>query len=164
MKKLLHNSLGVVCTVILASLVSLTVVDILGRYCFNTPVAGAYELTKLMLAALIFSALPLTTFNGEHVEVDILYDMASAFSKRLMQALSSVVAGGALLAVSWRLAIQALKLDHDGAVTEALSLPLAPIAWIGSLAAGFSGLLAILYLVQFSLSEKMIRVRSSDDD
>ena len=37
----------------------------------NRPFGGAYELTQILLAALVFAALPLTSTDGGHVEVDL---------------------------------------------------------------------------------------------
>ena len=54
------------------ALIGLTCVDVVARYAFNSPVNGAYELTELLLASLIFLALPLTTAAGEHIEVELL--------------------------------------------------------------------------------------------
>ena len=64
--------LGLACLCVLAGLIGLTCVDVVARYAFNSPVNGAYELTELLLATLIFLALPLTTAAGEHIEVELL--------------------------------------------------------------------------------------------
>jgi len=154
-RHLLHYGLGAFCTILLAGLVSLTVIDVIGRYWFNAPVSGAFEMTQLMLAALIFAALPLTTYAGEHVEVDIFYDMASKLSKKLMRIFGAIVSAISLGVISWQLAHHASKLASDGAVTDALSLPLAPIGWLGAVTAALSGLLALIYLAQFSLADEM---------
>jgi len=155
-RRLLHNALGIVCTCLLAGLVGLTVFDVIGRYWFNAPVSGAFELTQLMLGALIFAALPLTTEAGEHVEVDIFYEMVPVLIKRLMRILGACISAVALWIIAWRLAHHAAKLSSDGAVTDALSLPLAPIGWFGAGAAALSGVLAIAYLARFSLADEML--------
>ena len=52
---------------VLMAMVALTVVDVVARYLFNSPVNGAFELTEMMLATVVFLALPLTTAAGEHI-------------------------------------------------------------------------------------------------
>ena len=47
---------------LLFCLMTLTCVDVIGRYFFSMPVTGGFELTEMMLAALIFVGLPLVTF------------------------------------------------------------------------------------------------------
>ena len=64
--------LGYVAGILLFCLMTLTCVDVIGRYFFNTPVTGGFELTEMMLAALIFFGLPLVTIRNEHVTVDLL--------------------------------------------------------------------------------------------
>ena len=51
--------LGYVAGILLFCLMTLTCIDVIGRYFFNTPVTGGFELTEMMLAALIFFGLSL---------------------------------------------------------------------------------------------------------
>ncbi len=139
----LHYGLGGCCTLLLAALAGLTVVDVIGRYWFNAPVAGAFELTQMMLCALVFAALPLTTRAGEHVEVDIAYGLVGASLQKGMRVLGATVSAVVLWAIAWRLALHALRLAEDGAVTNAMSLPLAPLAWFAAATAAVSGGLAL---------------------
>ena len=39
----------------------ITAVDVAGRYLFNKPLAGGFELTEMLLAALIYCGLPLVS-------------------------------------------------------------------------------------------------------
>src|SRR4029077_1450758 len=65
-------ALGVIAAVLLFGLMVLTCVDVVGRYFLNRPVYGAFEITEMLLAALIFLGLPLVTLRNEHVNVDVL--------------------------------------------------------------------------------------------
>ena len=42
----------------------------LGRYVLNKPLTGGFELTEMMLAALIFCGLPLVSQRREHIVID----------------------------------------------------------------------------------------------
>ncbi len=120
--------------------------DVIGRYWLNSPLAGAFELTQLMLGALVFAALPLTSSAGEHVAVDMAYEVVRESVKRLMRILGAVVSAVALGAIAWRLALHAMRLAEDGAVTNALSIPLAPLGWFAAVSAALSALLVLLQL------------------
>jgi len=142
--------LGTAAGCLLIALTLLTVIDVIARYAFNAPVRGGYELTELMLGALIFLALPITTAHGEHVEVD-LGDFL--FGPRAMSAVSRVVGllSAFILAIfAWRLFVHGLRLAHDGAVTNSLSLPLSPLAFGASLSCALS---CVVMLIR-SLSRK----------
>ena len=68
-RRVLDFSLGGCCALMLIGLVALTVADVIGRYVLNAPLPGAFELTELMLGALVFAALPIAAFSEEHVEM-----------------------------------------------------------------------------------------------
>ncbi|MBC6405940.1 MAG: TRAP transporter small permease [Rhodospirillales bacterium] len=135
--------LGGCCALLLAGLTAVTVVDVIGRYWFDSPLIGAFELTQLMLCGLIFSALPLTTRAGEHIEVDLLFGNLPRPLQSLFRVLSRLISAVVLAVIAWRLMQQAIRLDRDGAVTNALSLSLAPLAWFAALLAALSAILAL---------------------
>ena len=64
--------LGGFAAVMLAILVGLTVVDVVGRYFFNAPIPGGYEITQILMAAIIFGGLPAVSRLESHITVDLL--------------------------------------------------------------------------------------------
>ena len=110
--------LGLACLLVLAAMIGLTCVDVIARYLFNSPVNGAYELTQLLLASLIFLALPLTTAAGEHIEVELLDGLKS----RVFKYLGAICAGVATIAVFLVIAVElfehAEKLQRRGQRSE----------------------------------------------
>ncbi len=144
--RLLDWSLGGCCALLLAGLTGLTMVDVIGRYWFDAPLTGAFELTQLMLCALIFAALPLTTAAGEHIEVDLFYSRMPRGLQSFVHLLGAGISALVLGVIAWRLAEHALRLAHDGSVTNALAVPLAPLAWFAALLAALSAALALLRL------------------
>ncbi len=133
--------------VLLAILAGLTVVDVVGRYWFNAPISGAFEITQMVLGALIFAALPLTTISGEHIEVDMAYGLSPPLVKSAMRIIGAGLAAIVLWVIAWRLGAHAIRLVTDGSVTNALSIPLAPFGWFAAASAALSGVLALLRLV-----------------
>lgn len=158
--RVLDRWLGGVCTVLLVGMAGLTLADVILRYGLNSPVPGAFEITQLMLATLIFSALPLTTGAGDHVEVDIFYGLANNTWRRIMRVLGDGISCIALSVISWRLLVHANKLFEDGSVTNELFLPLAPVGWIGAATALLSAILAFLRLIAHAKNpDKIIKGR-----
>ena len=51
---------------------AITTVDVIGRYMFNWPLRGAFEITELLLLMLIFAGLPLVSQADEHVTLDFI--------------------------------------------------------------------------------------------
>lgn len=135
---------GIAVTLILVAMVSLTVADVIGRYAFNRPINGAFELTEIMLATVIFLALPLTTARGEHIQVELLTTTRMPRFNQLLDLLPTVATGIILAVISWRVWIHAEKLRHDGAVTNSLSLPLSAIGYLAAISCALSACLVVL--------------------
>ena len=64
--------LEVVAAVTLLILMLLTCTDVLGRYLFDNSLDAASELTEICIAILVFAEMPIITWRGGHVVVDIL--------------------------------------------------------------------------------------------
>lgn len=143
----LDLGLGGSCAFLLMGLVFLTVVDVVGRYVLTAPLPGAFELTELMLGALVFAALPLATVTGEHVAVDALHDASPPRLRTAMVWLGGLASAAALWVIAWRLAVYSTRLANDEAVTDALLVPLAPLGWFAAAMAALSGVLAVVRLV-----------------
>ena len=59
---------------ILALMMFLTVVDVVGRYVFNMPIDGAFELTEFMMAIFVPFALVYCERQKSHIAVDLVFD------------------------------------------------------------------------------------------
>src|SRR5258708_9345591 len=79
----LDRALGAAAAVLLFYLMALTTADVIGRYIFNWPLRGAFELTELLLLTLIFAGLPLASRADEHVTLDFI-DMILSDNCRLL--------------------------------------------------------------------------------
>lgn len=141
----LDRGLAVVCGGLILALTGLTVLDVILRYVFNAPVSGAFELTEVMLAALIFAALPLTTDRDGHVTVEIIDTALPHRGRKVMRLIGDVVSAAVLCLFAWRLALQALRLAEDGTTTFTVGVPMAPLAWFAAAACLLSALVAILH-------------------
>ena len=132
--------LGPAAAVLLFGMSVMTTADVVGRAVSGVGVPGSYELTALMMAALIFVALPLTTERGEHVTVDLLDHVlprrVAQGLARIMDLLGAVV----LAALAWQLWVRGTSLAADGAFTDRLRVPLAPVAYLASLCTGVAAL------------------------
>ena len=144
----LERGLGACAGAVLLAMMGLTATDVVARYLFDAPIDGAFELTELMLAALIFLALPLTTASRGHVEVDLLEYMAGRGVNRTARALGMGLSALVLAVIAWRLAVQGLQLWRDGAVTNTLEVPLFLLAFLGAATLALSAAIALALALQ----------------
>jgi len=140
--QLLQNTLGIGAALILFSLILVTCVDVVGRYFFSSPLSGAFEITELLLAALVFAALPLTTERKEHIEVDLINVVLRGPTQRYLTAFAGLFSAALLATFAWRLAAHAFSAAQDGAVTNALSIPLAPFGYLAAFSCMVSAFIA----------------------
>jgi TRAP-type C4-dicarboxylate transport system permease small subunit len=143
--KLVTPLLGGVAAIILFVMMILTCSDVIGRYFLNAPVFGAFEMTELLLACLIFTGLPLVTLRQEHICVDVLDGITPDWMLRIQHVVASFVAAVATSYLAWRLSLRGANMLAAGETTAQLKLPL------GYLATGMSVLMAITAVSFFIL-------------
>lgn len=139
-----YRALACLSALLIALLIGVTCVDVIGRYALNRPLGGAYELTQMLLAALVFAALPLTSANGGHVEVDLALHLFPPRVQRLLGRLAGLVSALALGFFAWRLALIGLSQMHEGTLSASLALPMAPLAFLASLSCALSAVVMLL--------------------
>jgi TRAP-type C4-dicarboxylate transport system permease small subunit len=127
--RLIAPTLGIVAAVDLFCLMALTCVDVVGRYFFNSPVHGGFELTEMLLAGLIFTALPLVTVRGDHVTVDLLEPVTPLPLLRLQHIAACAASCVATAYLAYRLWVRALVMDNAGETTAQLKLKLAYLTY-----------------------------------
>ena len=81
---------------VLFVMMMITAVDVAGRYLFSKPLAGGFELTEMMLAALIYCGLPLVSKRREHIVIDTFDPLMSKRVKRGLDILADIVCSVAL--------------------------------------------------------------------
>jgi TRAP-type C4-dicarboxylate transport system permease small subunit len=126
---------------LLAVIVAITTIDVVGRYVLNRPLAGAFELTELLMGALLFAALPLVTLRREHIVVDILDPYVPARLQRIQEVLVQAASGVIQFVLAWVLVGLGAQQQADGLYTHALKLPLAPVVYFAAAATAIAGVL-----------------------
>jgi TRAP-type C4-dicarboxylate transport system permease small subunit len=126
----LQRALGVTSAVVLFAMMLITAVDVAGRYLFNKPIPGGFELTEILLAALIYCGLPLVSARREHIVIDTFDPMFSKAVKRGLDMVAEVVCAVALAGVGWLIFLRANRIVEYGDTTSVLKLPLAPVVYL----------------------------------
>ena len=111
----LQRALGVTSAIVLFAMMLITAVDVAGRYLFNKPIAGGFELTEILLAALIYCGLPLVSARREHIVIDTFDPMFSLRLKRILDMVAEVVCAIALAGVGWLIFVRAGRVNNPNA-------------------------------------------------
>ncbi len=142
--RLIVPLLGGIAALLLFCMMILTCSDVIGRYFFHKPIYGAFELTEVMMACLIFLGLPLVTLRQEHVSVDVLDPVTSDGVLRVQHVVASLIACGATAYLSWRLYVRGVTMTASGETTAQLKLTLGYLAYVMS---ALMALTALCFLV-----------------
>ncbi|WP_034452281.1 TRAP transporter small permease [Salipiger aestuarii] len=140
----METSLLGLAAVLLLALMAVTGIDVIGRYLLNAPLSGAFEMTELLLGALVFTALPLVSRNGAHVEVDLVAGVLPRAVNRGLGVFAALVSAGVLCWFAWTLLMLMLGQIHDGARSVSMGVPLAPFAALGAAACLLSALFGLI--------------------
>lgn len=120
---------SVLASAVLFTLMAMTFFDVILRSVFNDPIEAATELTRLFMAIMVFSALPLVSWHGEHIVVDLFDGFFNAAAARIRDAAVNLISGGLLLWPALRVWQLAARAREYGDITEYLHIPQFYIAY-----------------------------------
>src|SRR5947208_9514037 len=143
----LDRALGAAAAVLLFSLMMLTTADVIGRYIFNWPLRGAFEITELLLLALIFAGLPLASRSDEHVTLDFIDMLLGTRGRHLLRRLVDLVCGVIILGLAWRVWVKAGKIAAYGDTTEVLRIPVGPFVYFMAAMVAITGVVHLVKVV-----------------
>jgi len=121
--------LGYAVALTLFVMMLVTCADVAGRYLFNHPISGAFELTEMLLAGMIFTALPLVTVRGEHVMVDLFDSVTPDWLLRVQHVIASIIGVLCTGFLAYRLGVRAENMVASGQTTAQLHFTLGWLTW-----------------------------------
>lgn len=128
--RLLYWSTGIMAAMALFAIMWLTVVDVVGRKFFDHSVPGGLELTEILMVVVIFAALPLVSWRGEHVVFDTLDALIPDWLRGLQARLIHLVCAGVFAFLGRLMVMRAERFEEYGDTTVHLALSIAPVAWL----------------------------------
>lgn len=146
-RRLLRTAVGALSAVLLVVMLAITSVDVIGRYFFNAPLRGAFEISEVAMALLIFAGLPLVCLERGHVSMTMLTEYLGPRGRRIQAVATNLVSAVVLGVLAWQLWKLATRLLGYGDATLFLGIPLGPVAILMGALAGLSGLLLLVNAV-----------------
>jgi TRAP-type transport system small permease protein len=148
--------------VALFMMMTVTFIDVVGRYGFNAPLPGAKELTELLLLVVVFGAAPLVTAANEHITTS-LFDEISPTTMRRTRAVSiSAISAGACVALCWQCWVQGNLAAGLSARTPLLDVPTAPFIYFMSVMSAACALILLVMTIQGFTASAPIRPIEAD--
>ena len=129
-KMFLERVLAILAAGLLFCMMLVTFIDVIGRYLFDAPVPGGFEVTELMLAALIFLGLPLVTASDGHVTVDLFDSLIPQRLRPLQAWLVSLLTIFAFAVMTWKMWQFAWRTYSYADTTAVLQIPYSPLVFM----------------------------------
>jgi TRAP-type C4-dicarboxylate transport system permease small subunit len=119
------NTLG---GIVLFLMMMLTVVDVFLRV-FGKPLVGTYELVAIAGAIVVGFAIPQTSLDKGHINVDFLIENRGEFIKKVFSIITRLFGIILFALIAWNLFLKANHLYKAGDVSLTLQIPYYPAAY-----------------------------------
>lgn len=121
---------------VMSALTVMTVVSVMGRYLFNSPIQGDYELVTMGTAIAVFLFLPYCHLQRGNVVVDLFLAWAPRRVRTFFDGVSGLLLAAIAGVLAWRMIYGGLDKFRDNEVLYILALPIWPIFPFAVLALG----------------------------
>ena len=131
---------------VLVLLMFLTTADVAGRYFFNSPLNGVFDLTHFAVLIMTFLSFAYCAYHGAHVAIELLYNRLGRAVQRVLDRVINL-AGCVLFALlAWRAVVQSVDVREFREASQLLTIPFFPFYWVVAFGAGLMAIVLALRL------------------
>jgi TRAP-type C4-dicarboxylate transport system permease small subunit len=113
----------------LFAMMCLTIADVAGRYLFNSPILGAFELTEFMVLVLIFSFLAYAQSHKAHINVDLFMMFFPEKLRNLIELFNHIFCLAIMILITWTGFEKAVEVMKAGEASPNLAVPSYPFVF-----------------------------------
>ena len=135
----------------------MTFFDVVLRSTINTPIEAATELTRILMAVVVFSALPVVSGRAGHITVDVLDWTFTPAAARWRDAAINLLSGVLLWWPADRVTVLAERARSYGDVTEYLGIPQFYIGWFIAVFTFVTALVLVLRGLVLAIAPDLLR-------
>lgn len=132
----------------------ITGIDVIGRYVFQSPLTGAYEMSELAMALVVLLGWAYTQVERAHVDIDLVYNRLPPLLQRFLDLLIPLFGLTLFVFIAW----QSVNFVNDSIgwheTTDMLHLPV----WIFKLLITIGAItLSLRFVADFITSCKNLK-------
>lgn len=139
---------------VLVALMTGTVADVLGRYLFNKPLLGVFDLTHFAVVIIVYLGLAYCTYFGSHATIELLYNLLNTTWARIVDRIINFAGAVILGILSWRAGVDAIQVKQFGQASQLLQLPLYPAYWVVVVGCALTALIMLMHAIYPATIEK----------
>ncbi len=142
----LTRSVALAGGLLLVGVMGMTVVSVLGRYLFNAPLPGDYEITELAIGIAAFAFFPYCHISNANIVVELFTGKMPARWKAALDAVHNITFAIVAGLIAWRLFIGGMHKFADGETTMFLGIPIHWAYFSALMGAGLLTVVCVLLL------------------
>ncbi len=143
------NILMYVCMGMLLVMMFLGTADVGGRYLFNHPIIGTYEIFEILLPGVVLLGLAYTQLVKAHIKVEIIYDRFRPRPRAIVGFAMTLWTIVLFALIAWRGTLMAILLLHQERVISNIGVPIFLVQFLVPLGAVAICLVLIVDLLHF---------------
>ncbi len=152
----LTRVLNVLAAMWLMLLTVVILVDVVGRFGFNSPLPGAREIVGNSVVAILFLQIPLAVLRGGMIRTTFVYDLVGPNGKRIIDGLTFILGIAFFVAVGvggWPDMIMGWRVREFEGI-GALEIPVYPVRTIAVFLSFLAAIVYLLLLIGVALPKK----------
>lgn len=118
---------------VLAVMMFFTAADVMGRYFFNRPILGSFEIQAFLMAIVVGFSLAICGVNKGHISVDIVLSLLPKRVRAVMDLISDLVSISFMVFVTWQTFHYMVILYQTHNVASTIPIPSWPFALASAL-------------------------------
>ena len=126
---IVSSGLAYVGCIALFAMMCLTTADVVGRYLFNRPITGAFEITEYLVLILIFAFIGYSQAQKSHVAVDLLWTQLPPRMRVYVDLGNHLACLALMVLITWMGGLKATELKTVGEASPNLQIPAYPFAF-----------------------------------
>ena len=132
---------------VLFAMMLLTTCDVIGRYLFNAPLLGTFELTEFMMVCLVFFSLAYAQSQKGHIAVDVYVSRFPENIQNAIEILNYLITLIILALITWMSIERGFEIKTVNEVSGTLQIPVYPFVFVVALGSAAMGLETLINLI-----------------
>jgi TRAP-type C4-dicarboxylate transport system permease small subunit len=145
----INNAMRNVCLTLLFFMMALGTIDVSGRYLFNKPVLGTFEVFEILLPAIVLLGLGYTQGNKAHVRMEILVSRLSSRKQIILNFFTNSCALFISVLILWRGWVLVTEYWRMGRTIPTIGVPMFLPQCLVPLGALILSLVLIVQMIQY---------------
>ena len=120
----LNGALKYLCVALLFGMMLLGTVDVGGRYLFNSPVSGTYEIFGVLLPCIVLLGLAYTQAARAHIRITLVFERLPSQLQRVLGVFTTLIAMFITVLIGWHGLALSLRFWHMGKEIDTIQVPI----------------------------------------